>query len=138
MKKSLLLELAAWGCLVAVAFVTVAPIGLRPHDPFPVDIDRALAYGLLSSLFVFAYPARWRLVLVLTIAAAGLLEASQLLSESRHARLSDATVKAVGAAAGVAFALAVPALAARLRSWKRRIAARTADRREASHGAADA
>lgn len=95
-----LLRAAAWLCLGFIVFVTVAPIGLRPHDALPVNLDRALAFGLMSGLFVLAYPRHWKAVLLLSVAGAGMIEALQYLSPTRHAHLADALVKGGGALAG--------------------------------------
>ena len=96
--------MAAWLALVAVLFVTVSPIGLRPHDVMSVQGDRALAFGLLAGLFVLAYPRHWLLVgLGIVVAAIG-IEWLQELSPTRHARWGDAMVKAGGAACGAAIA----------------------------------
>lgn len=111
MMTSRLFKIAAWLALAAIVFVTVSPIGLRPYDPLSVDLDRALAFCLMSGLFVFAYPRHWIAVLVLTFLGAGVIETLQFLSPSRHAEMADAAVKAGGAVAGVVLAM----LATRLR-----------------------
>jgi hypothetical protein len=99
--KNRAVQLSAWGTLAAIVFVTVAPIGLRPADILPVDIDRALAFALLAALFTAAYPRHWRGIgLVLVLAAFG-IELLQELSPTRHARIDDAAVKAMGALAGM-------------------------------------
>lgn len=96
-----LLRLAAWLSLAAIIFVTVSPIGLRPHDVLPVDIDRALAFVVMAFLFVLAYPRSWMIVAAAIILGAGGIELLQELSPTRHARMNDALVKAGGAAVGV-------------------------------------
>ncbi|PZU25185.1 MAG: VanZ family protein [Shinella sp.] len=101
-----LCKTAAWLSLAFIVFATVSPIGLRPHDPLPVNLDRALAFCLMSGLFVLVYPRRWLMVLILTLVGAGAIETLQYLSPTRHAHMIDAMVKAGGAAAGVAFAVA--------------------------------
>jgi len=95
-----LLRAAAWLCLGFIVFVTVAPISLRPHDALPVNLDRALAFGLMSGLFTLAYPRHWKAVLLLSVAGAGMIETLQYLSPTRHAHLADALVKGGGALAG--------------------------------------
>lgn len=108
---SRLFKISAWLVLAAIVFVTVSPIGLRPHDPLSVNLDRALAFCLMSGLFVLAYPRHWVAVLALTFFGAGAIETLQFLSPTRHAEMIDAAVKAGGAVAGVALAM----LANRLR-----------------------
>lgn len=90
----------AWLAFAGIIFVTVSPIGLRPHDFLPVDVDRAGAFAVMAFLFVVAYPRHWLLCGILVMAGAAGIEALQLLSPTRHARLDDALIKAVGAALG--------------------------------------
>lgn len=108
-----LLRIAAWMGLAVIIFVTVSPIELRPHDVLPVNYDRALAFVVLGALFVLAYPRSWKLVGIAIILSAGGIEFLQELSPTRHARMSDALVKAGGAALGVVMAYAVLAVARR-------------------------
>ncbi len=98
--KPLPLKSLAWLSLLAIIFVTVSPIGWRPHDFLPVDLDRALAFALMTFLFVLAYPRHFLMCSILLIVGALGIEALQLLSPSRHAHLDDAAVKAAGAALG--------------------------------------
>lgn len=102
-----LLKIAAWICLALVVFVTMSPIGLRPHDVLPVEFDRALAFCIMSGLFTLAYPRRWLSILVMTVLGAMLIEALQTLTSTRHAQLADALVKAGGAVAGVLLARSI-------------------------------
>lgn len=96
-----LVQIVAWLALVAVVFVTVSPIELRPHDILPVDFDRAAAFAVLAALFVTAYPKSWSLVGLAIVVGAGAIELLQELSPSRHAHGSDALIKAAGASIGV-------------------------------------
>jgi len=95
------LKLIAWLALIAVFFVTVSPIGLRPHDLLPVNVDRAIAFVVTSMLLVTAYPRHWKLCAILLIAGAFGIELLQLLTETRHAQFHDAQVKAAGAVLGI-------------------------------------
>ncbi|WP_294643282.1 VanZ family protein [uncultured Aureimonas sp.] len=99
-----ILRLAAWLALAAILFVTVSPIGLRPHDVMPVDLDRALAFVVMTALFALAYPKRWLAVGLTIIVGAFAIELLQELSPTRHARLDDALVKAGGAFVGLCLA----------------------------------
>jgi VanZ family protein len=92
----------AWLLLAAIIFVTVSPIGLRPHTVTSVNIDRALAYMVVGLAFAVAYPKHWMTVALLLIAGAVFIEYLQYLSPTRHARLHDAAVKALGATVGIA------------------------------------
>ena len=98
-------KLLPWLALAAIAVVTVSPIEWRPGDIFGVNNDRALAFAVLSGLFVYAYPQHWGRVAVAMIGISFGLELAQLLAQSRHARLEDALVKANGAVAGIALML---------------------------------
>ena len=104
MIKPLLLKTLAWLSLIAIILVTISPIGWRPHDYLPVDLDRALAFGLMTLFFVLAYPRHFALCTVLLILGALGIETLQLLSPTRHAHLDDAAIKAVGAACGAMIA----------------------------------
>ena len=113
---SKLAAILAWLALAAIVFVTVSPIALRPHDLLPVEVDRALAFCLLSTLFVVAYPRYWIVVALATVLGAGAIEMLQAFSPSRHPRLDDALVKAAGACIGVLAGYAFNRLAGRLRT----------------------
>ncbi|MBX4949584.1 VanZ family protein [Rhizobium binae] len=91
----------AWLLLALILFVTVSPLGLRPHTVTTVDTDRGGAYVLLGLAFALAYPRQWKLVAVLLIAGAVAIEYLQYFAPTRHPRLHDAGVKAMGAALGL-------------------------------------
>ncbi|MBB3543550.1 MULTISPECIES: VanZ family protein [unclassified Rhizobium] len=91
----------AWLLLVAIIFVTLSPIALRPHTVTSVNLDRALAYSLVGFMFAIAYPRQWIAVAFLLVAGALAIEYLQYLSPTRHARLHDAAVKILGASVGV-------------------------------------
>jgi hypothetical protein len=103
----------AWLAFAAIIFVTVSPIELRPHDFLPVDVDRALAFTVLSTLFVLAYPRQWVWVGVAIMIGAGGIELLQELSPTRHAHMDDAMVKAAGAAIGIVLGWALNQLRGR-------------------------
>ncbi|WP_184452668.1 VanZ family protein [Rhizobium aethiopicum] len=91
----------AWLLLALILFVTVSPIGLRPDTVTTVDTDRGAAYVLLGLAFALAYPKQWKLVAVLLIIGAVAIEYLQYFSPTRHPRLHDAGIKAMGAAVGL-------------------------------------
>ncbi len=105
-----------WSAVLAIAFVTLAPVGGRPHlsDAGP-DIERFLAFLLLSGTLSLAYPKRRGLVLALTIGLAIGLEAAQLLEPTRHGKPHDAVVKVLGAMAGATLAVLTDKFARGLR-----------------------
>lgn len=91
----------SWAVLAAVIAVTLSPIGLRPHDLLPVDIDRALAFLVLAGLFVMAYPRQAPLIAFFVMLCPGFIEVMQALSPSLHPHVHDAAVKTAGAAIGI-------------------------------------
>ena len=97
-------QIAAWAAFATIVFVTVSPIEMRPGDIFSVDIDRALAFALLSSMFMVAYPRHALMVGGFVVLSAGGIELLQALSPTRHARLDDAIIKGSGALCGMALA----------------------------------
>lgn len=91
----------AWLLLAAIIFVTISPIGLRPHTMTNVNADRALAYAVTGFVFALGYPKQWKLVALLLIFGTLAIEFLQYLSPTRHARLHDAVIKAAGAMLGI-------------------------------------
>ena len=99
-----------WVALAYVAFVTLSPIADRPETPFGPNVERFVAFAVVSLLLVIGYPRHrlgWFIGLVV---AAGLLEASQGLVDGRHGRLHDFIVKGAGASAGALAALLISRL----------------------------
>lgn len=101
MMTKILFRVFGWCFLAAILFMTVSPIGLRPHTIVTPDVDRAAAFFLSGAIFAIAYPRRWISLALFIIAAAFAIEALQFLSPSRHARFNDAEFKAAGAVAGI-------------------------------------
>lgn len=94
-------KLLAWLLLAFILFATVAPIGLRPHTITSVDLDRTGAYLLAGLVFALAYPKQWKTVAALLVLGALAIEYLQYLSPTRHPRLHDGAVKALGASLGL-------------------------------------
>lgn len=103
-------QIVAWTAFAAIVFVTISPIEMRPGDIISVDFDRALAFGLLSSMFMIAYPRHALLVGGFIVFSAGAIELLQALSPTRHARLDDAVIKGAGALGGMVLAFSYNAL----------------------------
>jgi len=91
----------AWPLLAAIVFVTLSPIGWRPVTVAPADFERFAAFAVLGGIFCFAYPKHGLLILLLLVATAGGLEALQHLAPTRHGRIHDAAVKALGVTVGI-------------------------------------
>lgn len=100
-------RLLGWLLLAALAFATLAPIGLRPISGAPVSLERFGAFAAVGLLFALGHPRRpWQVLALVIVAAAG-LEALQLIDPTRHGRLGDFLVKAAGSGLGVAVGLAI-------------------------------
>jgi hypothetical protein len=87
--------------VAAVGFVTLCPIGLRPHL-VSANVERMAAYLVLGVLISRASGRRGLGATVLVMALAIGLEAAQMLAPGRHAHVADALVKAFGGVSGVA------------------------------------
>ena len=105
MTKNLAL-IVAWTLVVAIAVVTLGPVGLRPRFGHP-QLERYLAYVALGAAFSAAYPRHRGWVALAVICGAFGLEAGQLLVPGRDARVPDAVAKAFGAVSGVLFVIGV-------------------------------
>ncbi|MBS0331918.1 MAG: VanZ family protein [Proteobacteria bacterium] len=109
-----MIGLAAFG-LMAIAFVTLCPIGLRPSLG-DANLERFVAYLGLGGLFALAAGRRVLAATVAVIVFALALEAAQRLAPGRHAVPAEAILKALGGVVGVT--------GAQLRWPLRRLAAR--------------
>jgi hypothetical protein len=83
----------------AIVFVTLCPIGLRPHLASP-NAERFGAWLLLGILVQLAAGRRIAGPAAAVIAAALALEYAQHLAPGRHGEVTDALVKAIGGALG--------------------------------------
>lgn len=99
MNKTILRSAAALA-LFAITLATLSPLDWRPQTIFHADVDRFLAFVLVTLASVVAFPRRWPVIAAAIIAFAGVLELLQALEPTRHARLDDALVKMAGAVIG--------------------------------------
>ncbi|MDB5541789.1 MAG: hypothetical protein JWQ89_3516 [Devosia sp.] len=111
-----LLPMLAWLLLAAVAFVTLAPIGLRPMSMFSPNVERFVSFGVVGLAFALAYPRHLWVILAVVLGSAVVFELLQLAVQSRHGRLLDVAVKLAGGGLGIA----AGAVADRI--WRRRTA----------------
>lgn len=95
----------AWSALLAIAFATLSPIGLRPHVG-DVSGERFFAFAIVGLLFGMAYPRHLWLVTLMVGGTAVGLEILQHLTPDRHGRIPDAFVKLAGALTGTGLAYA--------------------------------
>lgn len=100
------LRVLAWLALVAIIFVTLSPIGLRPHVG-PAIAERSVAFAIAGFLFAIAYPRRIWVTLVTVLGSALVLEVLQVLTPTRHGQLLDALSKVIGGCVGIAAGLIV-------------------------------
>ncbi|WP_298885702.1 VanZ family protein [uncultured Bradyrhizobium sp.] len=102
--------ISGWLLLALVAFFTLGPIYDRPVIAAP-HLEHFVAFFALGLVFARAYPNRIVLVVLLVIGSAIALEALQLLTPDRHARLIDAFYKMAGGALGMALNWFAPGIA---------------------------
>jgi len=93
-------RIAALLLFAVIAFATLSPIQLRPHLA-DANIERGIAYVLFGLALALSFPRRLWLTVAFAVATAGLLEFLQLIDPSRHARLTDAVLKAAAGIAGI-------------------------------------
>jgi VanZ family protein len=96
------LRLVSWALLVAIAVMTLGPVGMRPQTHFSPDFERFAAYVALGMSFALSYPQRrlWLLGAFLVAVAAG-LETGQAFVPGRDPHLNDFLFKAGGAVIGL-------------------------------------
>ena len=91
---------AGWLTLAFIVYATLSPISARPEVSTP-HIEHFAAFALMGLAFALAYPSRLLLVITIVVGAAVGLEAIQLLTPDRHARVVDALVKTLGGISGI-------------------------------------
>jgi VanZ family protein len=106
---------AGWLALAFIVYATLSPIDDRPVVA-GAQLEHFAAFAVVGLAFGLAYPKRVLLVATIILITAFGLEALQLLTPDRHARLLDALVKATGGVCGIGTAqLAQLALRAQIR-----------------------
>lgn len=98
---SRLLQILAWLLLLALAVVTVGPIGLRPETGLSPQLERTAGLLVVGFAFGLAYPRRIVLVALLLFTSTALFEALQNFEPHRHGRWLDLAVKLIGGALGL-------------------------------------
>jgi hypothetical protein len=92
--------IAGWFALAFIVFATLSPIDDRPVIA-SAQLEHFAAFAVLGLAFGVAYPRRVFLGATFILISAFGLEALQLLTADRHARLLDALVKAAGGVCGI-------------------------------------
>jgi hypothetical protein len=91
---------AGWLSLAFIVYATLSPIADRPVVA-SAQLEHFAAFAFVGLAFGLAYPRRVFLVAASILIGAFGLEALQLLTPDRHARLLDALVKAAGGVCGI-------------------------------------
>jgi VanZ family protein len=92
--------IAGWLALVFIVYATLSPIDHRPIIAGP-QLEHFAAFALVGSAFALGYPSRVLLVVGIVVGAAVGLEALQVLTPDRHARVLDGLVKVLGGICGI-------------------------------------
>jgi VanZ family protein len=116
MLQKLIVRIAAWASLCFIAYATLSPLRERPTLPTSSDVEHLAAFAVFGALFCLGYPRRIPTVLIFVVGSATLLEALQLLTPDRHARILDAVSKIAGGVLGIFTGCAILYLD-RARSW---------------------
>jgi VanZ family protein len=89
-----------WLALAFIVYATLSPTNARPVLAGP-QLEHFAAFFLVGLAFALGYPSRVLFVVVIVVGAAVGLEALQMLTPDRHARVTDAFVKALGGIGGI-------------------------------------
>ena len=93
-------SVTGWLALAFIVYATLSPIQDRPVIA-GAQLEHFAAFAVLGIAFALAYPRRVFLIAAIVLISAFGLEALQLLTPDRHARLLDALVKAAGGVCGI-------------------------------------
>ena len=83
--------IVGWLMLAFIVYATLSPIEYRPVAA-NIQLEHFAAFALAGLAFALAYPNRVLLVVAIILASAFGLEALQLLTPDRLARVIDALV----------------------------------------------
>ena len=97
----------SWLIFVLEAFFTVGPRQFRPRTGLEHHAEHFLALALLGVLFGLAYPRQSRVVAVVGMIVAAMLETIQLWRPGRHASFADFATNVLGLWAGLLAAVAL-------------------------------
>lgn len=90
-----------WATIVAISASTLSPIEFRPRTGESPDLERVFAFAILGAALSVAYPKRRLIGFLLAVGFAAVLEAGQNFIASRHGRVHDFVIKALGITAGM-------------------------------------
>jgi VanZ family protein len=100
------LKAASWLVLLGLVIVTIVPADARPVSGLRHDLEHFIAFGLAGVMFGIAYSGHFRVLYPSSIVFTLALELSQIPLATRHARLEDFVVDALGACLGIVVAYA--------------------------------
>src|SRR5262245_16546360 len=101
------IRLTFWLVVLMLIWFTVVPASIRPGSVASHHMDHFASFALAGFLYYLGYADHLLTRLITAVFFAGSLEVLQLLVPSRHARLTDFVVDALGACAGIVFAFAL-------------------------------
>ncbi|PWC35997.1 hypothetical protein [Azospirillum sp. TSO35-2] len=104
---SMLLRLAAWGCVLTIVILSLMPRADYPSTGMDGHMEHLMAYAGTGVFVGLAYLPRkpaWELFGWLALLA-GMMELLQNLSPGRHPGVGDFAASSTGALVGVAIAL---------------------------------
>ena len=84
--------------------LSVVPASDRPETGVEHNYEHLLAFGLVGLVFALAYPWRPMVLFLSGIVFALLLELAQIPLPTRHARVEDFLVDALGTSLGITLA----------------------------------
>ena len=96
-----MLKIAAWLVILGLVIITIVPATERPVTGLQHDLEHFLAFGFAGLLFALAYPHRLLPMVLAAILYTLALEIIQIPLSTRHARLEDFAVDALGACAAI-------------------------------------
>jgi len=94
----------AWILVVGIVVATVIPASDRPNMGVGHNYEHWLAFVLVGLVFTLAYSWRLKVLISSGIVFALLLELAQIPLPTRHARIEDFLVDALGTSLGVTLA----------------------------------
>ena len=105
------LRFGAWGCVLAIAILSLLPAEEMVRTSLGGHIEHAVAYAGTASIMALAYAKR-RLssVAAALIVYAGVLEFLQRFSPGRHSSVDDFLASSVGVLIGIAAVISVRAV----------------------------
>ncbi len=94
-------QVIAWLVILVLIALTLVPASERPVTGLPRKVEHLAAFALAGMLLAMAYPGRLLFLGAVAVGFPLILEIAQIPMPTRHARLSDFIVDAVGMIIGV-------------------------------------